>query len=217
MKLSFRQRSLVRMGAAVVATAALGFVGVGVAHADPSKTITSGHIDAVTITCSNVGGVVVYDVHTTISSNPHGADEVATGSGAGQIGDYRFVHDESASPSAVEWDSGEYAVLTGAGGSIADIGFSYECGLSAAASSVSIDMANTGALDVWAMTAAGSASNTNSNVITLPRTGANHHLHGNWYFEAPSRIQYDYELTFNVNIPGKPTQVVSPFTIRVQP
>jgi len=204
-----------RAGGVAAATVALLLAGAGAANAAPTKTITSGHIDAVTVTCdwNTALGTMEYDAVTTITGNPHGADEVPSGSGIGQIGDYLFVHDESVSAPAVAWSGGEYAVLTGAGGTIADIGFSYECDDVRGASTVTIDMANVGALDVWAFTGAGSTSNTDANVITLTRTGANHHVHGNWYFEAPAHIAYDYELTFNVNVAAQ----VTPFNIRVQP
>ncbi len=200
-------------------------VGALLASAGPAQAvnqISSGHIDGVTVTCRNTGGTITYDVFTTIDGNPHGADRVDTGSGTGQIGDYLFLHDASDSPSAVRWIRAWQEYLVGGSGRFADIGFTYDCADSGAADQVTIAIdEDLPADDLWAVTVAGTATNTDgTSVITLPRTGSNHHVHGNWYFEAPLFDQDDHEIAFDVTINSRPiptTATIGPVHIRVQP
>lgn len=212
--------------AGLAAAGAMALAGAGAANAAPTADpVTSGHTDIVSVSC-NASGVLTVD--TFREADGHIAP--------GDIGDWSFLFDDSASPAAAisyasnVWTvSGDEALED----DIPFIGFQYASAASAAfcPSSVSFDVSksatgtNTGDATFTANDAAhGSTSSAagDTGKVTVYRPGSGlgaSHQHGRWAFNGPS-TGGSYSLKFDTFRGTSTTPIataIDPVQITVQP
>jgi|GEM_PF-3581022 len=221
----FSHRRVAAGVAGLAAVGAMAFAGAGAANAAPATTVTSGHTDIVSVSCSASG---VLTVDTYREADGHIAP--------GDIGDWPFLFDDLDSPvAAISYASNTWTVSGGEQyeDEIPFIGFQYASAGSAAfcPSSVSFDVSksttgtNTGDAVFTANDAAnGSTSSAagDTNKVTLYRPGSGlgaSHEHGQWTFNGPSSGG-DYTLRFETFRGTSTTPiatVIDPVHIHVQP